>query len=120
MNAVVSLTGQGGWPLSVFLTPTGEPFFGGTYFPPVQRNNMPSFKEVLSKILKVWQEDREGISLSAANVTGYLRRLSSVSNINPGLKHEKLEQAARGVAQSYDWEFGGLGSSTESSTTHGD
>ena len=109
MNAVVSLTGQGGWPLSVFLTPTGEPFFGGTYFPPVQRYNMPSFKEVLSKILKVWQEDREGISLSAANLTGHLRRLSSVSNINRGLHHEKLEQAARGVAESYDWEFGGWG-----------
>lgn len=109
MNTVVSLTGQGGWPLSVFLSPTGESFFGGTYFPPVQRYNMPSFKEVLSKILKVWQEDREGISLSAANVTGHLRRLSSVSNINRGLNHEKLEQAARGVAESYDWEFGGWG-----------
>jgi len=109
MNAVVSLTGQGGWPLSLFLTPTGEPFFGGTYFPPVQRYNMLSFKEVLSKIREVWQDDREGISLSAANITGHLRSLNSVSAISRGLHPEKLELAARGLAQSYDWKFGGWG-----------
>src|SRR5499433_3548717 len=47
MNAVVSLTGQGGWPMTVFLTPGGEPFYGGTYYPPVPRHGMPSFSQVL-------------------------------------------------------------------------
>src|SRR3990170_1861980 len=47
MNAVVSITGQGGWPLSVFLTPEGHPFYGGTYFPPGRRYNIPAFREVL-------------------------------------------------------------------------
>ncbi len=57
MNAVVALTGQGGWPMSVFLTPDGRPFFGGTYFPPVRRYNMPSFKEVLQSLVR--SVDRE-------------------------------------------------------------
>jgi len=109
MNAVVALTGQGGWPLSVFLTPTHEPFFGGTYFPPVQRYNIPSFKEVLSKIITVWQDDRDGISLSAANITGHLKKLNSVVYTDRGLHPEKLEQAVDVLSASYDWKFGGWG-----------
>jgi uncharacterized protein YyaL (SSP411 family) len=109
MNAVISLTGQGGWPLSVFLTPAREPFFGGTYFPPVQRYNIPSFKEVLLKIAAVWQEDREGLSLSAANITKHLNKSNSVSYVDQGLQSDKLEKAAQILSESYDWKFGGWG-----------
>ena len=59
MEAVTALTGQGGWPLSVFLTPEGEPFFGGTYFPPLPRYGMPSFGQVLQSVAAAWRNDRE-------------------------------------------------------------
>ncbi len=61
MKAVVAMTGQGGWPMSVFLTPDGEPFYGGTYFPPERRYNMPAFREVLRAVAEAWEQDREGI-----------------------------------------------------------
>ncbi len=57
MQATVAMTGSGGWPMSVFLTPDLRPFFAGTYFSPVQRYNMPAFKEVLSRLAKAWRED---------------------------------------------------------------
>ena len=53
-RALMALTGQGGWPLSVFLTPEGKPFYGGTYFPPTRRYNMPSFMEVLESVQRTW------------------------------------------------------------------
>ncbi len=55
MDAVVELTGQGGWPMTVFLTPSGEPFFGGTYFPPEPRHGMPAFKQVLLAVAEAWE-----------------------------------------------------------------
>ena len=59
MQAVVAMTGQGGWPMSVFLTPDGKPFYGGTYFPPVRRYKMPAFSEILQTIARLWREDRD-------------------------------------------------------------
>jgi uncharacterized protein YyaL (SSP411 family) len=58
MDAVQAMTGQGGWPMSVFLTPDGKPFYGGTYFPNQTRYGMPSFRDVLSSIERVWREQR--------------------------------------------------------------
>ena len=56
MDAVVSLTGHGGWPMTVFLTPAGQPFFGGTYYPPEPRHGLPSFKQLLQAIADAWRE----------------------------------------------------------------
>ena len=61
MDAVVSLTGHGGWPMTVFLTPEGEPFFGGTYFPPEPRHGLASFSEVLRAVADAWRERRADI-----------------------------------------------------------
>jgi len=61
MDAVVALTGRGGWPMSVFLTHDGQPFFGGTYFPPVPQHGMPGFAEVLHSIASLWEIEREQI-----------------------------------------------------------
>ena len=61
MDAVVAMTGQGGWPMSVFLTPDGRPFYGGTYFPPARRFNMPAFNEVLLALADKWKNDRESL-----------------------------------------------------------
>jgi uncharacterized protein len=80
MNAVVALTGQGGWPMSVFLTPDGRPFFGGTYFPPVQRYNMPAFRDVLLSIARVWQFERSKVLESSQNITSHLEQLLQASS----------------------------------------
>src|SRR6188474_174105 len=61
MDAVVALSGSGGWPLTVFLTPDGEPFFGGTYFPPAPRHGLRSFREILQTIAGAWREKREDV-----------------------------------------------------------
>jgi uncharacterized protein YyaL (SSP411 family) len=53
MSFIVTTTGQGGWPLSVFLTPQGQPFYGGTYFPPVRRHNLPAFRDVLETVARL-------------------------------------------------------------------
>src|SRR5437016_14446627 len=59
MNAVQMMTGHGGWPMSVFLTPDLRPFFGGTYFPPEDRYNLPGFKRVLHYLIEVWRSQRD-------------------------------------------------------------
>src|SRR5213080_3764330 len=65
MDAVVSLTGQGGWPMTVFLTPTGEPFFAGTYFPPEPRHGLPSFTQLLLAVAEAWASQRDDIVTQA-------------------------------------------------------
>src|ERR671929_1633940 len=69
MDAVVAMTGQGGWPMTVFLTPDGKPFWGGTYFPPEPRFNMPSFGQVLEAIAQAWQERRQDVGRQAGRLT---------------------------------------------------
>src|SRR5207253_3864318 len=68
MDAVVALTGQGGWPMTVFLTPDGEPFFGGTYFPPAARYGMPGFRDVLAGVADAWRTKRGAVGESAAKL----------------------------------------------------
>ena len=65
MEAVVALSGHGGWPMTVFLTPAGEPFYGGTYYPPEPRHGMPSFRQVLDSIAEAWRERRDDVSRAA-------------------------------------------------------
>ena len=110
MDAVVSITGQGGWPLSAFLTPDGEPFFGGTYFPHQRRFNMPSFEEILTTISRLWDEDRQKLIQSSQVISSHLREntLSAIQDdeiLDSGL----LDQAALRLAQAYDWTSGGWG-----------
>jgi uncharacterized protein YyaL (SSP411 family) len=109
MSAVVAMTGQGGWPMSVFLTPDGKPFFGGTYYPPVRRYNMPSFKEVLMGVQAAWQKDRAGLFDSSTKITAYLAETNRLAAIDQALNPKLLDQAALTLAQTYDWNFGGWG-----------
>lgn len=91
MEALQAMTGQGGWPLNVFLTPELQPFFGGTYFPPEKRFNMPSWREVLENILHNYQKFRKEITRQAENLTGHLHETSSLSRfIAEGLKDIEL------------------------------
>src|SRR5438552_9739504 len=73
MTAVQMLTGQGGWPMSVWLTPDLEPFYGGTYFPPDDRYGRPSFKRVLLALADAWRTRRGEVITSAAQITEHLR-----------------------------------------------
>ena len=65
MDATVSMTGQGGWPMTVFLTPAGEPFYAGTYFPPEPRHGMPSFTQLLLAVAEAWRAQRDDIVVQA-------------------------------------------------------
>lgn len=110
MNAVVAMTGQGGWPLSVFLTPDGNPFFGGTYFPPQRRYHLPSFKEVLISVMHAWQNDRAKIESSGEQIIAQLSVSLDRATARQELDPKATEKAALALAQAYDWEHGGWGS----------
>src|SRR6266446_1296309 len=69
MTAVQLMTGQGGWPMSMFLTPDLKPFFGGTYFPPEDKYGRPGFKRILQSIVQLWQSDRQKLLQSASQLT---------------------------------------------------
>lgn len=110
MEAVVSLTGQGGWPMSMFLTPAGEPFYGGTYFPPVQRYGMPSFKEVLIGIAQAWENDNENVLNAGKQLASRLNTsLSLINDTAIALDNNAITNAVNNLTKQYDWEHGGWG-----------
>src|ERR1700747_1662659 len=75
MSCVQMMTGHGGWPMTVFLTPDGEPFYGGTYFPPVERHRMPSFRRVLTAVAEAYRERPADVKQTAAKLIGGLKTL---------------------------------------------
>ena len=109
MNAVVAMTGHGGWPLNVFLTPEGNPFFGGTYFPPRRRHNLPSFQEVLLSVINAWQNDLDQIERSGEKIIAHLSGIDSYTKTDGKLDAKVIEKAALALAQTYDWNYGGWG-----------
>jgi hypothetical protein len=109
MNAVVAMSGQGGWPMTVFLTPEGKPFYGGTYFPPAPRHGMPSFMQVLQRINQVWREQREEIEESADNVAQHLGRELAISGEREALTPSLFRRALDGIFRRFDSEKGGFG-----------
>lgn len=109
INSVVAMTGQGGWPTSVFLTPDGLPFFGGTYFPSTPRYNLPSFREVLLAVAKAWREDRLRILEAANRIKDQVTTIYPIEHSEGDLKPEDLDRAALVLAQTYDWDHGGWG-----------
>jgi len=110
MTAVTAMTGSGGWPMSVFLTPEGRPFYGGTYFPPARRYGMPSFKEVLYSAARSWKEAKGEIYRVADRLTEHLRKTAQWgSQAGEALSAETLEAATADLVSSYDWDEGGWG-----------
>ena len=115
MRAVQAMTGHGGWPLTVFLTPEGAPFYGGTYFPPEPRQGMPSFREVLSAVARAWETDRGRVDESAERILEALRRSATqpIDDVGDGAAEESHEslaaQAAHALARSFDPVHGGFG-----------
>ncbi|MDW8326656.1 MAG: thioredoxin domain-containing protein [Anaerolineales bacterium] len=110
MNAVVALTGQGGWPMSVFLTPEGEPFFGGTYFPPQPRHGMPAFSQVLLGVHDAWMKRRESVISNAKELARHLRSTLAVEAVGAELPtREDLAAAVRALWSQFDWQYHGWG-----------
>jgi uncharacterized protein YyaL (SSP411 family) len=109
MDAVVSLTGQGGWPLTVFLTPDGEPFFGGTYFPPEPRHGLPSFRQVLRAVADAYREQPEDVAVQAEALVGALRRSAETEPSREPLTEALLADAERVMLSQLDPRWGGFG-----------
>jgi uncharacterized protein len=108
MQAVQSMTGHGGWPMTVFLNPAGEPFYGGTYFPPVDRHGMPSFRRVLEAVADTYRNHPDRVAASAES----MRRIYEASAVSSGyagsIDSAFLEQAFHAIASGYDPRFGGF------------
>jgi uncharacterized protein YyaL (SSP411 family) len=109
MDAVVALTGQGGWPLTVFLTPGGEPFFGGTYFPPESRHGLPSFRQVLRAVADAYRERPEDVAAQAGALVDALRRSAESEPSREPLTEALLAEAERGLVSQLDPRGGGFG-----------
>jgi hypothetical protein len=107
MDAVVSLTGHGGWPMTVFLTPNGEPFFGGTYFPPEPRHGLPGLKQLLEAVAAAWRDRRADIERDAGAIAEGLRR--SVEPSREPLTSTLLTDAVRALRREFDAVWGGFG-----------
>lgn len=109
MDFVQMTTGSGGWPLNVFLSPEKLPFFGGTYFPPVNRYNMPSFQRVLLSVAEMWQNKRDDLLTPANEVLSEMRRLGSEENAGESLSESLSDAAFQGLARYFDKTNGGFG-----------
>src|SRR5579864_4456591 len=109
MQAVQAMTGQGGWPMTVFLTPEGTPFYGGTYYPPTDRGQMPGFPRVLVAIADAWRTRREEVLASGTRLRDELRASAQLSARGGSLNEDMLREGARGLVSQYDPDAGGFG-----------
>jgi uncharacterized protein YyaL (SSP411 family) len=108
MNAVQMMSGSGGWPLSVFLTPQGEPFYGGTYFPPSDVYGRPSFERVLLSIAEAWKNKQKELIESAGKISGVLASLSE-QTAQETLTIDLLKKAYSYFENAFDSAYGGFG-----------
>ncbi len=109
MEATVSMTGQGGWPMTVFLTPAGEPFYAGTYFPPEPRHGMPSFTQLLLAVSEAWHAQRGDIVAQAQRLVEAVGRSARIEPSTEPLTASLLDEAERGIGRTFDRANGGFG-----------
>lgn len=115
MNATQALSGEGGWPMTVFLTPESKPFYAGTYFPPHESVGRPSFRRVLEHITNAWQQQHEQVLHNADILTEHLKELSTHTPRHSQIEQSQpapeldLERAVHHLAQLYDEQYGGFG-----------
>jgi uncharacterized protein YyaL (SSP411 family) len=109
MDAVVAMIGHGGWPLTVFLTPAGEPFLGGTYFPPEPRHGLPSFQQVLVAVSELYRERRDDVTRRTEVLVDALEQAASAAPSAEPLTESILLQAVRRLEELHDPEWGGFG-----------
>jgi uncharacterized protein len=108
MSATVALSGSGGWPMTVFLTPDQQPFFAGTYFPPESRGGMIGFRQLLGRIREAWRQEREKLVGRAAELTGYLRGQAGGQPPAP-IAEPLFAEAVSDLSEAFDSAYGGFG-----------
>lgn len=110
MDAVQAISGSGGWPLNVFVTPERMPFYGGTYFPPKAMYNRPSWLQVLENIHQVWVEKPEDVQQQTEQMSGYLQQLSEVAvQADGSWTKESADKVAESLLANADKNYGGFG-----------
>ncbi|HEU4673603.1 MAG TPA: thioredoxin domain-containing protein [Candidatus Limnocylindrales bacterium] len=109
MAAVQAMTGGGGWPMSVFLTPDGKPFYGGTYFPPEPSHGLPAFRDVLEGVRRAWDEQREEVEQAGTRLVDTLIAQQHLPAAPGGLSETVLDAAAANAETSFDARTGGWG-----------
>jgi hypothetical protein len=110
MQAVQAITGHGGWPMTMFLTPDGVPFYGGTYYPPEDRHGMPSFRRILVSVSEAWKTRREEVLKGATTLRGIYAAAEAPTAAGDGLTREQLADTMRAMRNWYDTREGGFGS----------
>src|SRR5215218_2461160 len=108
MQATQALTGQGGWPMSVFLTPDRKPFYAGTYFPPTPRHGLPSFSQVLQAISGAWRDRRAELLVSASEIVRQLSKPVTFAGTE-ALTAEDRDKALQALQGEFDAAYGGFG-----------
>jgi uncharacterized protein YyaL (SSP411 family) len=103
------MTGHGGWPMTVFLTPQGEPFYAGTYFPPEDRHGMPSFRRVLSGVADAWQNRRENVARTTASMRELYAASTERTRVSGPLDEALLARAVATLRTQFEPRFGGFG-----------
>ncbi len=109
MQAVQALSGHGGWPMTMFLTPDGKPFYGGTYYPPTPRHGMPSFRQVLESIASIYRKRKGEVEQSALQLTAQLNASSMMRPQPTELNRVLLDEAFMALEKNYDRVHGGFG-----------
>ncbi len=109
MDAVVALTGHGGWPMTVFLTPAGEPFYGGTYFPPEPRHGLPSFRQILDAVAEAYRERPGDVTRTANELVDAIKRGAESRPSSEPLTEVILDEAVRALSRIFDPTWGGFG-----------
>jgi len=115
MKAVQLMVGHGGWPMTVFMTPEGKPFFGGTYFPKEDRHGLPGFKKVLANVYAAWQRNNDDVLESAGELASHLKLLERLKDADAtskdiDLDYDIIDGALETLLRQFDKTFGGFGS----------
>jgi len=109
LDAVVAMNRSGGWPLNVFLTPDGKPFWGGTYLPPVQSRGLRSFSDILTTVADAWKDNRDVLLKTGDSLTEYLQKSTAQEPADATLDEKVLHDAFEGLVEAFDWQWGGWG-----------
>ncbi|MFN2490762.1 MAG: thioredoxin domain-containing protein [Actinomycetota bacterium] len=109
MGAVQAMTGQGGWPMTVFLTPRRSPFFGGTYFPPQDRGGLPSFRRLLLAVADTWRQRRDDVELQGAKLVEHIEDMARFEAGSDEVTEDVLQRAFERLRAHFDPAYGGFG-----------
>lgn len=117
MTVVQAMTGSGGWPMTILMTPDKEPFYAGTYFPKNSRWGRPGLMQILPQITEAWQNNRQKVLSSAGEIVRYVKKINQIQP-STGVDRGILDQAYQALVERYDPEYGGFGTSPKFPSPH--